>query len=96
MGLGMALKFEDLMTQAPAEFYSGPVSFKYAQAWSMVHFFCEAAGGRHRPRIEAYFRALASGADARGALGAAFGDADLKALEKEWLEYVRGLEVPRK
>lgn len=96
MGLGMALKFEDLMTQAPAEFYSGPVSFKYAQAWSMVHFFYEAAGGRHRPRIEAYFRALASGADARGALEAAFGDADLKALEKEWLEYVRGLEVPRR
>lgn len=96
MGLGMALRFEDLMMQAPAEFYSGPVAFKYAQAWSMVHFFYEAAGGRHRSRVDAYFKALASGSDARGAFEAAFGDADLKALEKEWLEYVRGLEVRRK
>lgn len=96
MGLRTAIPFEDLMTQAPAEFYSGPVAFKYAQAWSMVHFFYEASGGRYRPRIEAYGRALASGADARRAFEAAFRDADVKGLEKEWLEYVRALEVPRK
>ena len=30
------------MTQSPSEFYAGDASFKYGQAWMMVHFFMEA------------------------------------------------------
>ena len=92
-GLPMALAFKDIMLQTPGQFYSGPVSFKYAQAWSMVHFFYETPA--HRPRIEAYVTALVKGGDAKAAFEAGFGDAPLDALQKEWLEYVRKLE-PRK
>jgi tetratricopeptide (TPR) repeat protein len=94
--LPMVLKFEDIMMQSPSQFYSGPVPLKYAQAWSMVHFFHEAAGGKHRPRIDRYFKALHSGGDARAAFQAGFGDAPLDELQKEWLEYVKKLELPKK
>jgi tetratricopeptide (TPR) repeat protein len=88
--LPLALPFKDIMLQTPGQFYSGPVSFKYAQAWSMVHFFYETPA--HRPRIEAYVRALVKGEPAKGAFDAAFGDAPLEAMQKEWLEYVKGLK----
>jgi hypothetical protein len=96
MNLPLALKFEDIMMQTPGQFYSGPVAFKYAQAWSMVHFFYEADGGKHRPRIEAYFRRLRDGGDAREAFEAGFKDARMDDLQKEWLEYVKKLELPKK
>jgi tetratricopeptide (TPR) repeat protein len=91
--LPMALPFKDIMLQTPGQFYAGPVSFKYSQAWSMVHFFYETAA--HRPRIEAYARALVKGQDAKAAFETAFGDAPMDALQKEWLEYVKKLE-PKK
>jgi len=96
MGLNFALKFEDIMMQTPAQFYSGPVSFKYAQAWSMVHFLYEASGGKHRPKIEAYFRKLKEGGTPREAYQAGFGDAPIDELQKEWLEYVKKLEPSKK
>ena len=95
LGLPMVLKFEDLMMQTPAQFYSGPVPLKYAQSWAMIHFFHEAEGGRHRPRLEAYFRKLKEGGTPREALQAGFGNADLATLQKEWLEYVRRMEPPK-
>jgi tetratricopeptide (TPR) repeat protein len=95
-GLAMALPFEAIMMQTPGQFYSGPVSFKYSQAWSMVHFFYESAGGRHRSRIEAYFKSLRDGADLKAAFQAGFGDAKLDELQKEWLEYVKKMEPAKK
>ena len=94
--LAMAMPFEAIMMQTPGQFYSGPISFKYSQAWSMVHFFYEAEGGKHRPRIEAYFKALRDGGDSKAALQAGFGDADLAGLQKEWIEYVKKLETAKK
>jgi len=91
--LPMALPFKDIMLQTPGQFYAGPVSFKYAQAWSMVHFFYETPA--HRPRIEAYARALVKGGSSKEAFETAFGDAPMDALQKEWLEYVKKLE-PKK
>ncbi|MFV3038184.1 hypothetical protein ACNI5A_34180, partial [Klebsiella pneumoniae] len=35
------MKFFDIMTESPQEFYAGDASFKYGQAWAMVHFFME-------------------------------------------------------
>ena len=96
MSLNFALKFEDIMMQTPAQFYSGPVAFKYAQAWSMVHFLYEGSGGKHRPRIEAYFKNLKDGGTAREAYQAAFGDTNVEELQKEWLEYVKKMEPPKK
>jgi len=33
--------FIDIMSETPGEFYSGFTGLKYAQAWTMVHFFME-------------------------------------------------------
>ncbi len=96
MGMPHVMKFEDIMMQTPSQFYSGPVPIKYAQSWSMVHFFYEASSGRHRPRIEAYFRKLLEGGTPREAYQAGFGDADMAELQKEWMEYVRKMEPPKK
>ncbi len=96
MSLNFAFKFEDLMMQTPAQFYSGPVSFKYAQAWSMLHFLYEASGGKHRPRIETYFKKLKDGGTPREAFDAAFGDGQIAELQKEWLEYVKKMEPLKK
>jgi tetratricopeptide (TPR) repeat protein len=96
MSLNFALKFEDIMMQTPAQFYSGPVSFKYAQAWSMVHFLYEASGGKHRPRIDSYFKKLKDGGTPREAFEAGFGDGKVDELQKEWLEYVKKLEPAKK
>jgi tetratricopeptide (TPR) repeat protein len=96
MGLPFITKFEDIMMQTPAQFYSGAMAIKYAQAWTMIHFFYEGASGKHRPRIEAYFRKLKEGGAAREAFQAGFGDADLTGLQKEWLEYVQKMEPPKK
>jgi len=95
-GLNFALKFEDIMMQSPAQFYSGPVSFKYAQAWAMVHFYYEAEKGKYRPRIEAYFKKLKEGGSPREAYEAGFGDAKMDELQKEWVEYVKKMEPPKK
>jgi len=96
MALNFALKFEDIMMQTPAQFYSGPVSFKYAQAWSMVHFFYEASGGKHRGRIETYFKKLKDGGTPREAFDAAFRDGPIEDLQKEWLDYVKKMEPIKK
>ncbi len=88
--LPLALPFKDIMLQTPGQFYAGPVSFKYAQAWSMVHFFFETPA--HRPRIESYLRALVKGGSSQAAYEAGFGDAPMDALQKEWLEYVKGMK----
>ena len=89
-GLAFALPFKDIMLQTPGQFYAGPVSFKYAQAWAMVHFFYETPA--HRPRIEAYLRALVKGEPSKAAYDAAFGDAPKDAIQKEWLEYVKAMK----
>jgi tetratricopeptide (TPR) repeat protein len=94
--LNFALKFEDIMMQTPGQFYSGPVSFKYAQAWSMVHFFYEHEKGKYRPRIESYFKKLKEGGSPKEAYQSGFGDARMDELQKEWIEYVKRMEPPKK
>lgn len=96
MWLRFALKFEDIMMETPAQFYSGPVALKYAQAWSMIHFLYEASGGKHRSRIESYFKKLLGGGSPREAFETAFGDGKIDELQKEWLEYVNKMEPVKK
>ncbi len=86
-----AIPFERIMCEAPREFYSGPVAFKYAQAWSMVHFFYEYENGRHRSLIEKYFAELRSGASARRAFETVFKEKAAD-LQKEWVKYVKNLK----
>lgn len=94
--LRAALPFEQIMKQTPGEFYAGPVSFKYSQAWSMIHFFYQHEGGKYRKLIDAYYGKLLEGGSITEAYDAAFGGQDMKALQSEWLEYVKKLEPPKK
>lgn len=94
--LRAALPFEQIMKQTPGEFYAGPVSFKYSQAWSMIHFFYQHEGGKYRTLIDAYYGKLLAGGTIVEAYDAAFGGQDMKKLQSEWLEYVKKLEPPKK
>jgi hypothetical protein len=85
------LPFKRIMCETPREFYSGAVGLKYAQAWSMIHFFYEAQGGRHRELIVKYFEALRARKTPQQAFDEAIG-AKAEALEKEWKAYARGLK----
>jgi hypothetical protein len=62
----------------------------------MVHFLYEASSGKHRPRIESYFKKLKEGGTPREAYQAGFGDASIDDLQKEWLEYVKKMEPLKK
>jgi tetratricopeptide (TPR) repeat protein len=96
MQIRQALDFQAIMTQTPSQFYGGNVSFKYAQAWSMIHFFYQHEGGKYRKLIDAYHRKLKEGGDIKEAFDAGFGEADLAEMKKEWLEYVKKLEPVKK
>jgi hypothetical protein len=89
--VGAEMAFRKIMLESPREFYSGAVGLKYAQAWSMVHFFHEFENGKHRPLIEGYFAALKAGKTPEQAYDSCFAPAGA-ALEKEWKEFVRKLK----
>jgi tetratricopeptide (TPR) repeat protein len=92
MAMGFSIPFEKIMGETPREFYSGPVGFKYAQAWSMVHFFYEYEQGKHRGLIEKYFGELRSGRTSRQAYDGVF-KSRAADLQKEWAEYVKKLKA---
>ncbi len=96
MYLKQALTFEDIMNQTPGQFYSGPVSYKYAQAWSMVHFLYEHENGKYRKLIDTYYKSLLDGKEMREAYDEAFGGTDMKELRKEWMAYVEKMEPAKK
>jgi hypothetical protein len=79
------------MCETPREFYGPEIGLNYAQAWSMVHFFYEAANGKYRPLIERYFRELLAQKTPRQAYESAFKD-QVETLEKEWKAFVRQLK----
>ncbi len=91
LDIGMTIPFEDIMCQSPSEFYSGPKALKYAQVWSMVHFFYEFEKGRYKPLIERYLREIEAGRSIQECFDACFKD-DWKKLQKEWEGHVRGLK----
>ena len=92
---GYYLPFEEIMTQSPAEFYSGPVGFKYSQSWSMCHFFHHAEGGKYRPMIIRYFLLLHSGKHRQEAFDEVF-RGKTGSLERAWKKYVKGLKLEKK
>jgi hypothetical protein len=89
------LAFEKIMNETPGEFYgSGNVFLKYAQAWSMVHFFYEFEKGKYQPLIEKYFELLRAGKTPRECYDAVFKGKD-ETLQKEWRDFTKGLKAPR-
>ena len=89
--VGADLPFEKIMNETPREFYSGNSALKYAQAWSMIHFFYEFDKGRHRPLIEKYFEALRSGSTPRECFDSVFKEKE-ESLRKEWREFTKNIK----
>lgn len=86
--------FREIMVETPAEFCGKAAPLRYAQAWSMIHFFMQAEGGRWRPKLAEYMDRLAAGEGAREAMVSVFGKGDLKELEEAWMKH-HGLPAPR-
>ena len=88
---GRPLSPSGLMRETPSEFYSGQVEVKYAQAWSMVHFFLQTKEADYRERFVRYLTTLRQGEDASSAYEKAFQGMDWKAFERSWWGHVRAL-----
>jgi hypothetical protein len=86
-------KFWKIMTEGPLEFYTVQPAFKYAQAWSMVHFFRESGDPALRDLLNDYLRKLAEGVALKEAYDATFGKANPDELEKRWLEHVAKIKA---
>lgn len=83
--------FAKLMKQTPREFYEGPVAEKYAEAWSVVLFVEQGAGGRYQKVLEDYLRACVAGKSTREAYEATFGSTEATQLEAEWRGWAESL-----
>ena len=90
---GKPIPFADIMLQSPGDFYSGNVPLKYAQAWSMVHYFMEAGKASYRPVLQSYVDALRAGESNEAAFRKTFAALDLQLAEKQWLAAVRKLKL---
>lgn len=91
--VGRVTPFEKLMNMTQEEMYGADAALHYAQAWSMVYFFCEADERAHLDYLKRYFKALRKNKSRREAYDEAFGKADMAALEARWREYIRGLSL---
>ena len=76
------------MRESPAEFYSGVVWAKYAQAWSMVHFFETGAEPDVRERHQRYVAKLRAGASSDDAFAAAWSGVKWPEVQKAWRAHV--------
>jgi hypothetical protein len=83
------LPFAEIMTQPKSSFYGKDAALKYAQAWSMIHFFMHAEKGRHQPLLKEYIRRVLAGDSPSAAHAGTFGKGDPAALEAAWLAYVK-------
>ena len=86
------VSFEKIMNESKREFYGPDGSFRYAQAWSMVHFFTHYKNGVYAHILKKYFLALKKGQTGRPAFRETFGQEDLKKMRREWREYVLKLK----
>ena len=82
------------MKESPAEFYSGAVWAKYAQAWSMVHFFEQGPDEDLRGRFRAYVAKLREGVSAEDAFAQAWSGVNWGNAQRAWRAHVDGL-APR-
>ena len=86
------IPFERFMAESVERFYSISPELKYAQAWSMIHFFMHAQEGRYKPALDLYLLALSKGKPQDEAFRGSFGRMDLSLMRREWAEYVRALK----
>ena len=80
------------MQESPSEFYSGTVWAKYAQAWSMVHFFELGADGATKGRYQRYVDLLRGGKPSAEAFSEVWQDADWRAIQAAWWKHVEAMQ----
>ncbi len=85
---GKAVPFERLMTMTQQQMYGADAGNHYAQAWSMIYFFAEADDRVHFKYIKTYFKSLRRGKNRIEAYEAAFGKANMQALEERWRKFI--------
>lgn len=92
LAVGWDPDFEAMMAMSQDEFYDDAAYTRYAQAWAMCLWFQEVAEEETRAAFASYLAALREGKGHDEAYEAAFGEVDLDALERRWLEWVGSLE----
>jgi hypothetical protein len=80
------MSLADMIRAPRSTFYGANRSVNYAQAWSFVHYLGSSTKGQKL--LRGYFQALRRGLDQEGAFREVFADVDLRALERDWREYV--------
>jgi len=83
--------FPRLMLESGSEFYSGAVAAKYAQAWSLIHFFELGAPAEVKERWRRYVSLLRGGAASKRAFEEAWSGTPWEELQAAWWAYVKGL-----
>jgi len=84
--------FAQLAHMSRARFYEDDAPLLYAQAWTIVHYFLEAAPDEVKRAFVRYLEEIRAGKDPRLAYRAAFtGGADPRAWEPRWLAHVEAM-----
>jgi len=91
---GAAISFEQIMNESQSEFYEN-ASVRYAQGWSMVHFFLYYQQGTYKKLLMDYMKLLKDGKSVQQAFEETFKKKDLVKMQKEWVTYVQGLKPPK-
>jgi tetratricopeptide (TPR) repeat protein len=86
------IPFKQIMNESKARFYSEDTGLKYAQAWTMMHFFIHYNNGQYFGNLKSYLQTLMAGKTPKEAYDKAFGKVDLKQAEKEWRGYVQKMK----
>ncbi|MEK7450174.1 MAG: tetratricopeptide repeat protein [Planctomycetota bacterium] len=97
LGLEMnkVVPFEKIMNETKMDFYGPDAAFRYAQAWSMVHFFVHYKNGLYQNGLKSYFNHLKKGKSPGAAFQETFGKQNLGEMEKEWRRYVENLKTKK-
>ncbi|MBI3097206.1 MAG: Ldh family oxidoreductase, partial [Planctomycetes bacterium] len=97
MGAGWEpVPFEKLAVMSRPEFYAEDAPFKYAQAWSVVHFLMEGGDAGLKSAFTKYIGLLREGKRAEEAYAQSFADAAAPSQwESRWRAYVKAMKEKR-
>jgi outer membrane protein assembly factor BamD (BamD/ComL family) len=87
------LAFKTIMLEPKAQFYSKNPSFKYAQSWSMCHFFFHFENGKYKKVWRRYINLMLDGVLPKPAFDQTFAKENLDAMQREWLNYVQKMKM---
>lgn len=93
---GSLVPLRTLLTMTDEEFrtpYNNQFNINSAHAWSFIQFLLHAPVMKNKGSklLSNYFRVIHAGRSTHEAYAQSFGKADLRKMETQWLEYVKGL-----